>query len=157
MSGGGFGAIPDMLMGKKPGDAIKDNLLMAAMVGTGMAAAPALAGSAMGGSAMANGAFLGEGVASGIGAWDGAAAAAKGGGLLKDMAGYAKPMGDALGAANQAKGLLSSNPMQPSPLMQQRQPTDLGALSAQLEQAVAQQGQADMARRKQRYGLLGGA
>lgn len=138
MSGGGFGAIPDMLMGKKPERALMDNILSVATVAAG---AP-----------MIDGAFLGEGIASGIGAWDGAM---KGGGLLKDAAGFAKPMGDALGAANQAKGLLSSDPMQPSPLAQRMPDGSLAALSAQLEQAVAQQGQADMARRKQRYGLLG--
>lgn len=146
--GAGLGAMTS----KKP---LKGALLGAGMGALGGAGAGLLGGAgAAGGAAapaMANGAFLGEGVASGIGAWD----SAMGGGLLgglKSAASYAQPIGAALDAT---KGFGAQEPVQPSPLLQRAPDGSLAALSAQLEQAAAQQGQADMARRKQRYGLLG--
>lgn len=152
----GMGTVPDIIMGKKPGEALKDNLMMAALAGTGMAVAPALAG----GSAAAD--AIGGGMASM--AEQHAiqqAMASQGGGLLgglKTTAGYVKPAGEALGAANAAKGLLSSDPMQPAPL---QQPNPMGMqgllqIAQQGQQAIGAQGEADMARRQRRGQLVGG-
>ena len=41
---GSFGTIPDIIMGKKPEDALLDNIKAAAIVGTGMYLAPQVAG-----------------------------------------------------------------------------------------------------------------
>lgn len=178
MSGGGmgnvigsFGTLPDILMGKKPKDALLDNLKAAAMVGTGMAvapamfgtAAPALAGETTAAMAGVPASVIPEGVA-----FTPATAAQMGemgvspgsGGLFQQAMGYAKPIGQAAGVAKQS-GLLGggqSQPITPSPML--TQPIGGNQVLNQLAQAPSgldQQMQlAEQMRQKRRMGLLGG-
>lgn len=148
---GGFGAVPDMFMGKKPEEAILSNLAMAAAVGaTGGMAAPGLLGAeAVGGSmasmaeqAAMNSAIGQQGLFSG----------------LKTMGSAIKPIGDAAGAAGSVGGLFAdrSQPIQHA----QMQPSMGGSqifaqLAAQGPQEQQAQMQADAQRRQRRMGLLG--
>jgi hypothetical protein len=109
----GFGFIPDMLMGKKPKDALKDNLKTAALVGAGIYAAPLLGAGAAGGAAS------GGGLLSMLSPTAGAPAAGSGaGGMLGSLGSYIKPVSDAVGMASQVNQLMSKPQIQ-APMMQQ--------------------------------------
>lgn len=156
-AGAGFAA-PAMMGGAAAGGAsgAAGGGLLAAE--SSMPAAAAMANTAPAASVTGNGAFLGEGVSSGIGAWD--AAQAKAGLLsgLKTAGEYAKPVGNAMSAANSAKGLLAP---EQQPIQHQMQPQmvqgeqTLAALANQDNQLLNSMQQADMARRQNRRQLIG--
>ena len=139
---GSYGTIPDILMGKKPGEALKDNLMASAVVGGSMLAGPAIAG-AFGSAGAVGGSGLGAGAAGGAGGFTAPASAASfggpdlyalggtptqglqmpgvpaatpGQGLLSqglDLLGkHAGTAKNVLGAADSAKGLLDHSPVQ---------------------------------------------
>ena len=126
-----FGIFPDILMGKDPKKALEDAArtaaVTAAVVGTAGAAAPAAGATAAG-----------------------ATTASTGSGLLASA-------GQAMGAANMAKGLLSS-PQQQAPQVSNH--TDGGAglsqLYGQIQQGDAQRMQEEIAKRQKLNGLFGG-
>jgi hypothetical protein len=170
-----LGALPDMLMGKDPKKAMEDALKTAALVGvvgaTGGAAAPAagmgagatgltLGGAGAAGMGGGTGLAVGSGAAAGMGGGTGliagaggAGTAASGGGLMASAAPYMQ----AIGAASQAKGLLSS-PQQAAPQVNAQ--TDGGAglsqLYASMQQGDAQRMQEEMQKRMKNQGLFGG-
>jgi hypothetical protein len=116
-----LGFFPDVLMGKKPKQALIDSV-------------SSVAGASIGGP-------MGGAIGNAIGG------AQQGGGLLKDVLGYAKPVGDALGMANQVNQLMQSNrPQIQAPMMQPQQAQDpIGGL-------LAQQMQLEEMRRRARGG-----
>jgi len=149
--------------------------LTAGIVATGGALAPAAAGAAgmgagatgltLGGGAAAAGMGGGTGLALGS---TGAAAMGGGTGLLAGAGGAgtaasgglmasAAPYMQAMGAASQAKGLLSS-PQSPAPQVSNQ--TDGGAglsqLYGQIQQGDAQRMQEEIAKRQKLNGLFGG-
>lgn len=168
---GSFGTIPDILMGKKPKDALLDNLKAAAVVGTGMAFAPGLLGAGAAGSApgalfnaaadsqLANAAMG----ADALGGYGGAVSTptlvnGSSPGLLDTVSSYAKPVGQAAQAANAIGGLLGpqKQPMQVSPVMQNSGGSQsLASLANMNEQAQLAQLQSDMQRRARRQQLIG--
>ena len=161
-----LGAFPDMLMGKDPRKALEDALATAAVVGTvaatGGAAAPAVAGGTgltMGGAGAAAGMGGGSGLLAGAsaagasGSLPALAAPAASGGLMASAAPYMQ----AMGAASQAKGLLSS-PQSPAPQVSNQ--TDGGAglsqLYGQIQQGDAQRMQEELAKRQKMNSMFGG-
>lgn len=100
---------------------IEKNPLQAAALGAGaFYGAPLLMG-AMAPAAAAAAPAAAAGTAAGTTAAGAAGAAGAGGastGLLGTIGGYAQPIGQALGAANAAKGLLAEAPMQPAQMPQ---------------------------------------
>jgi hypothetical protein len=169
----GFGTIPDIMMGKDPEKALRDNILGATAVLTAGATLPALgasgaaAGGSMAGMAGVPASVIPEGVAftpataSQMGSMMGESAGSGGGllGGLKTAGEYAKPIGQAANAASQA-GLLGGQrqPITPSPM---QQPVYGGnQILAQLAQAptpgMQQMQMAEQARQRRRMGLLGG-
>lgn len=94
----GFGFLPDLLRGKSFKDALETNAKQGAMAGLAMFGLPA--------------AGAGEAVGATTGAFDFSPSF---GGLLegaKEAASYAKPIGEAAGAANAVGGLLTPQPVQ---------------------------------------------
>jgi hypothetical protein len=141
-----FGAIPDMLMGRKPIDALTGNAL-------GVAAATAAA------PMMGSGGLLGAPGAMGAPPAIGAAApAAAPTGLFGSAMEYAKPIGQAMQVGMQAKGLLGqSQQMGPSPMAPPQAPNNtLGSLASQGQQSVDQQLMQAAQERAQRRKMFGG-
>lgn len=146
---GSFGTIPDILMGKKPLDALTDNFKTAAMLGVGMMA-PGLLGAAAPAAAGTAGATAAGSAASAAGTAAAAAPAAEAMTFTKglDMAAKAAPI------AQMGMGLLD----QPQAPMQ---PGQVGRPGADFSGLLAQSPQTDEALRLQKrqmmiQGLLGG-
>lgn len=76
-------------------------------------------------------------------------------GLLDTSSQYAKPVGDAMGAANAANGLLSQ-PQQQPPMVQQGGGPGVGQAMGGIVQNQQQLDQQRMAEARKRMGLLGG-
>ena len=131
-------------------DPLEAAAMTAAVVGTGGAAAPAVAG-AEGATALGLDGMAGAAGATGSGLLTTAAPAS--GGLMASAAPYMQ----AMGAASQAKGLLSS-PQQAAPQVSNH--TDGGAglsqLYASIQQGDAQRAQEEMQKRMKTQGLFGG-
>lgn len=137
-----FGALPDILMGRRPKDALIGNsvavasALAAPNVGGMFSQAPATMTPALIESAVQTPGY-GASSVSPMG-W---------GDMFKSAAGYGKQIGDAASAANAVRGLLS--PQQgPAPMVmpQQRGQDPIAGL-------LAQQQQLEEMRRKARYGI----
>lgn len=138
-----FGIIPDIIRGKNPMDAARDNVLSGAMVGGAMLGAPAIgAAGAAGGAAEAAG----------------TASAAPG--LLSTIGQYAKPIGAAASAASSVKGLLDpqQSPIQtPMPMQQMGGAQTLAQLAGQNQQSTDQaMALAEQERAKRRQMFRGG-
>lgn len=139
-----FGALPDILMGRKPKDALIGNT---AAVGSTLFGGNILQG-LQGASAATNPALIESAMQTpGYGA---SSASPMGlGDMFKSAGGYIKPIGEAAGAANSVRGLLAPQqamPM-PVPMMQQQRGQD------PIAGLLAQQQQLEELRRKARYGI----
>lgn len=138
-----FGALPDILMGRKPKDALIGNTaavgstlfggnLLQGLQGASMATNPALIESAM------QTPGYGASSASPMG-W---------GDMFKSAAGYIKPVGEAASTAGAVRGLLApQQPMMAPQMMQQQRGQD------PIAGLLAQQQQLEEMRRKARYGI----
>lgn len=141
----------------------KKDPLKGALMGGGLAA---------GGGALLGAGGLGGAPAAGLSAGQDAALAAQGfagpesmagpgmfdkfKGLLDTSSEYTKPLGNALGAANQAQGLLSQ-PQQPAPMVQPGNGQGVGQTIGGIVQGQEQLDQQRIAdARKKMQGLLGG-
>jgi hypothetical protein len=128
-----LGALPDILMGRKPIDALKGNAL--AVAGTAAAAPTGLLG-APGAPPMAT----------------------PPAGLLSSAMEYAKPIGQAMQVGMQAKGLFDGQQQQmgPSPIAPQMPNNNLGAIASQGQQSIDQQLAQAAQERAQRRKMFGG-
>jgi hypothetical protein len=146
-----------MLLGAGLGAATSRKPLKGALLGAGMGALGGYGAGLLGGAGAAGGAAA-MGPSLPTGAVIPELAKYQTGGLLGGLntaASYAKPIGQAMSAAQQA-GVIGQEPAQPSPVIQpQINPQTLPALSEQLQSLMQQQEQMNMARRKQRQSLLG--
>lgn len=134
-----FGIIPDLLRGKKPKDAIGDNLKNAALLAGGSYLAPAM-GSA--GLFSASGATNPALIESAMGSAGYGASSASPMSLLGQIGQYAKPLGDAAGVANSVQGLLGGQ-QQPMPM-----PAQLGASGDPIGNLLNSQQQEEMMRKQ---------
>lgn len=155
MSGGpGFGTIPDIIMGKDPKDALRDNILGVTAVLTGANLAQGLGGAAGGANAM-------PGDVAGL---PPNPFAPQPGimGQLNTAGEYLKPIGQAANTASQVGGLLGNRQQQmpaptPMPMGGGAGSQTLGMLASQADQNSQQQFlAAEQMRRQRRAGLLGG-
>lgn len=148
-----FGLVPDLLMGKDPKDALRDNIAQGALVGGAALAAPAMGGAgATGGLLNFSGTQAAAPIADLSVAASPADVAGIGGSGGAGLSAYAKPAMQGLQGATMAKGLLSQEQQQPqAPQLPQYQ--DMSGILSANNQQMAQLEAKRMARRQ---GLLGG-
>lgn len=138
---GSFGVLPDILIGKKPEDALKDNLKNAALLGAGAYMAPAMGASGLLGGA-STGATNPALIESALGTAGYGASSTSPVGLLGSLEAYAKPIGQAANAASSVQSMFGGQ-QQPMAM-----PAQLGATGDPIGNLLNNQQQEEMLRKQ---------